>query len=134
MMALVDPSWSYWRLEFWAQVFAPIAAEVLFTVGLILVSESFPSDTQGLAGAVFNTVAQLGQALGVGICQVVALSVAGPGALNHGGGKEVRELLRGYRAAFWTMFGYMLLCGIIAVVGLRKVGKVGQKKEKDNNG
>ncbi|KAL8396463.1 hypothetical protein RB594_008798 [Gaeumannomyces avenae] len=138
LMALVEPAWSYWHGQFWAQVLVPVSADVLFTVGLIVVSESFPERTQALAGAVFNTVGQLGLSLGVGVCQVVALGVAGNGGGGggHGGGgggafddEQVGALLRGYRASFWAMFGQMLLCTAVAVIGLRKVGKVGVKRE-----
>ncbi|KAJ4991446.1 major facilitator superfamily transporter [Stagonosporopsis vannaccii] len=137
-MALLNPSWNYFYLAFWAQVFAPFSADVLFTVGLIIVSDSFPERDQALAGAVFNTVAQFGMSLGMGSCQVVALGVIGTdeGGHNaggsHGGGagaEDPMELLKGYRASFWTMFGYMLVCVIIAIVGLRKAGKVGLKKD-----
>ena len=135
-MALVNPSSSYWHMEFWAQAFAPLSADVLFTVGLIIVSDSFPQETQALAGAVFNTVAQFGQSLGVGVCQVVALGImektdgthqeSGNGGVQNGGEPA---LLKGYQASFWTMFAYMVVCGLIAIVGLKKAGKVGLKRE-----
>jgi hypothetical protein len=136
-MALLDPGWNYFSLAFWAQVFAPFAADVLFTVGLIVVSGSFPEREQALAGAVFNTVAQFGMSLGMGSCQVVALGVIGTderksgAADGHGsaGSEDPKELLKGYRASFWTMFGYMLCCVVIAIMGLRKAGKVGLKKD-----
>jgi MFS family permease len=139
MMALMPPEWNYWYLAFWAQAFAPFSADVLFTVGLIIVSSSFPEDTQALAGAVFNTVAQFGMSLGMGSCQVVALGVqgsiggdGGSGAEGHGAfDTEVDDmaLLKGYRASYWMMFGYMVVCVAIAVVGLRKAGRVGLKRE-----
>ncbi|XP_014561417.1 hypothetical protein COCVIDRAFT_33776 [Bipolaris victoriae FI3] len=142
LMALVPPAWSYWKLAFWAQIFAPFSADVLFTVGLIIVSDSFPEKTQALAGAVFNTVAQFGMSLGMGSCQVVALGVQGPAGgssggghgSGHGGGSAFEDqdegaVLKGYRASYWLMFGYMVVCMGIAVVGLRKAGKVGLKKE-----
>ncbi|KAF2713168.1 MFS general substrate transporter [Pleomassaria siparia CBS 279.74] len=125
-MAVLNPTWPYWYLEFWAQIFAPISGNVLFTVGLIVVSERFPENTQALAGAVFNTVGQFGQSLGIGLVQVVALGVMGKGDDDQEeGGKE----LRGYRAGFWTMFAYMGVCALFAVVGLRNVAKVGLKKQ-----
>ncbi|TLD11143.1 hypothetical protein PgNI_06352 [Pyricularia grisea] len=138
IMALVDPNLNYWYLQFWAQVLAPLSADILFTVGLIVVSESFPEQTQALAGAVFNTVAQLGLSLGMGVCQVVALGVSATGGgAGHGGSgsqdagiqTDVASLLRGYRASFWTIFGYMIICTAVAVVGLRNVGKVGVKRD-----
>jgi MFS family permease len=137
IMALVPPSWSYWKLAFWAQLFAPFSADVLFTVGLIIVSDSFPEKTQALAGAVFNTVAQFGMSLGVGSCQVVALGMqdrvttkSEHGDVESGSkGQDDETVLEGYRASYWLMFGYMVLCIAIAVVGLRKAGRVGLKKE-----
>ncbi|KAF2691466.1 MFS general substrate transporter [Lentithecium fluviatile CBS 122367] len=137
IMALVDPNWKYWYLEFWGQIFAPFSADVLFTVGLIIVSDSFPEKTQGLAGAVFNTVGQFGMSLGIGVCQVVALGVmgTGSGSAGHSGedaafeGQDPMKVLKGYRAGFWTMFAYMILIAVVAIVGLRKAGKVGLKKE-----
>ncbi|PSN70309.1 MFS general substrate transporter [Corynespora cassiicola Philippines] len=123
-MAIVNPGWSYWYMTFWAQVFTPFSGDVLFTVGLIIVSDNFPEKMQALAGAVFNTVAQFGMSLGIGSCQVIALGVMGSdGGVGHG------DELRGYRAGFWAMFGYMVLCAGIAVVGLRRAGKVGLEKK-----
>ncbi|KAI4676814.1 uncharacterized protein J4E84_009409 [Alternaria hordeiaustralica] len=141
LMAVMPPTWSYWKLAFWAQMFAPFSADVLFTVGLIIVSDNFPEKTQALAGAVFNTVAQFGMSLGMGSCQVVALGVqvksgsTGTGGHGDGGGGDAFEsqddvaVLKGYRASYWLMFGYMVVCMMIAVVGLRKAGKVGLKRE-----
>jgi hypothetical protein len=74
-MARVNPASSYWLLEFWAQTFTPLSGDVLFTVGLIIVSDNFPKETQALAGVVFNTVVQFRQSLGIGVCHVVALAV-----------------------------------------------------------
>ena len=140
-MAVMDPKWSYWYLAFWAQVFAPLLADVLFTVSLIIVSDNFLEKTQALAGAVFNTVAQFGMSFGMGSCQVVALGVqseqggsatgGGHGAGDDGAFEDTdsKALLKGYRASYWLMFGYMVICGVIAIVGLRKAGKVELKRE-----
>lgn len=137
LMALVNPSWNYWYMEFWAQLLSPMSADVLFTVGLIVVSDVFPEKSQGLAGAVFNTVGQFGLSLGTGVCQLVALAVQGTSSGGgHGSspdseGEDTDEaaLLRGYQASFWTMFGCMAACATIAVLGLRKAGTVGLKRE-----
>jgi MFS family permease len=135
MMALVDPGWNYWLLEFWAQILSPMSGDVLFTVGLVIVSGSFPDKTQALAGAVFNTMAQFGMSLGTGICQVVALGVSGNEEGSHDDNEvsfedtDLDALLTGYRASFWTMFALMSICVLIASVGLRKAGKVGLKRE-----
>lgn len=132
MMALVNRYWSHWHLQFLAQVLSPVSGDVLFTVGLLVVSDQFPEETQALARAVFNTMSQFGWSLGIGVCQVVALGV---GAAGHSledaarGTPAWRALLHGYRAAFWTMFAAMLLCGAVAIGGLRRAGKVGVKRD-----
>jgi cytochrome bd-type quinol oxidase subunit 2 len=129
-MALTNPAWPYWYTAFWAQALSPLSVDVLVTVGMLIVSEVFEEERQGTAGAVFNTVGLFGLSLGVGVCQVVALGVGGEAAGN--GEEEQGEeasLLKGYRAGFWTMFGFMVLCTGVALAGLRGVGRVGLKRE-----
>ncbi|KAK5049843.1 hypothetical protein LTR84_003961 [Exophiala bonariae] len=134
LMAIADPKWSYWYMQFWAQVLSPMSGDVLFTVGLLIVSDNFPEQMQALAGAVFNTVAQFGMSLGVGLCQVVALGVSGAdsssGHAGSGNDKtEDAQSLRGYQASFWTMFAIMITCSLVAIAGLRKAGRVGVKRD-----
>ncbi|KAH5989093.1 hypothetical protein HBI84_191480 [Parastagonospora nodorum] len=129
MMALVDPSWKYYYLELWAQILSPLGINVLFTVGLIIVSDNFSKETQALAGAVFSTASQFGTSLGVGVCQVVALGVMGDLSSEGATSGNASDMLRGYRASFWAMFASMVLCILISIVGLRRTGKVGLKKD-----
>ncbi|KAH7203063.1 major facilitator superfamily domain-containing protein [Fusarium oxysporum] len=75
LMAVINPSWSYWVGAFFAQILLPFSIDVLFTVGLIIVTEVFPEKNQSVAGAVFNTAAQFGNALGLAIVQVVSAAV-----------------------------------------------------------
>lgn len=104
----------------------PISGDVLFTVGLIVVSNVFPEDTQSLAGAVFNTAAQFGSSLGLTVMQVVStLTAKGkPGATG-----SPENLMAGYRATFWTMFALMVSCAFVSTFGLRRAGKVGAKRD-----
>ncbi|KIW03748.1 uncharacterized protein PV09_05055 [Verruconis gallopava] len=135
MMAFVDPRWSYWNMEFWAQILAPMCGDVLFTVGLLIISSEFPEETQALAGAVFNTLAQFGMSLGVTLCQVVALAVSAKdsgqvlSSNRYGPDEERKSLLGGYRASFWSMFAFGATCALVAAGGLRKAGKVGVKRD-----
>ncbi|KAL2105714.1 hypothetical protein VUR80DRAFT_7863 [Thermomyces stellatus] len=125
LMAVAPPDGIYWTHPFIAQIFQPASFAVLFTVGLIVVSDSFAEDTQALAGAVFNTAGQFGGALGLSVLQVVS-------KLEEKKGADLQKedaLLRGYRASFWAMFGFMLLCCGIGAFGMSKVGKVGLKRE-----
>ncbi len=71
MHLLAFPVWMHYRPR------ANNPALVSFTVGLIIVSGNFPEETEHLAGAVFNTVAQSAMSLGMGGFQVVALGAIG---------------------------------------------------------
>ncbi|KAL1848929.1 hypothetical protein Daus18300_013438 [Diaporthe australafricana] len=126
LMALVQPQWPYWYNAFFAQILMPISGDVLFTVGLIVVSNVFTEDTQSLAGAVFNTAAQFGTSLGLTVMQVVSTLTA-KGQSGVAGSPE--KLMAGYRATFWTMFALMVSCACISTFGLRRAGKVGAKRD-----
>ena len=124
LMAVIQPSWPYWGNAFVAQLLQPVSFNALFTVGLIVITNVFLSNTQALAGAVYNTSAQFGSALGMAILQVISTITTDQ---SHEKGSEA--LMAGYRASFWTMFGFMLLCTVVGFGGLRKAGKVGLKQD-----
>ncbi|KAH8649198.1 major facilitator superfamily domain-containing protein [Xylariales sp. PMI_506] len=117
LMALIPTDQLYWKNAFFAQILTPVICDVLFTVGLLIVSDIFPKHMQALSGAVFNTCGQIGGAIGLSVTQVIASSVAN--------GSSPEELMKGYRAAFWIMFGWMLFVCLVSVIGLRRVGRIG---------
>lgn len=127
LMALVNPDWPYWYAAFFAQLLVPFSGDVLFTVGLILVSDVFPQRTQALAGALFNTVTQLGVSIGLTTMSVISATVSreADGRDKHG----PEALMEGYRATFWACFAWMVTVCIVGGFGLRKLGKVGVKKD-----
>lgn len=127
LMAVINPSWSYWACAFIAVACSPISADMLFTVAQLAITSVFPPETHGLAGGVFNTVANIGTSLGLAVAAVVASSVtmAETGKL----GSTPESLMDGYRATFWLCFGLdIVVMGVIGF-GLRKIGKVGIKLE-----
>ncbi|RSL53499.1 hypothetical protein CEP54_010390 [Fusarium duplospermum] len=123
LMAVIDPSWSYWSNAFISQILQPLSCDALFTVGLIIITDVFPEDTQALAGAVFNTAAQFGTALGLAILQVISTQVT-----KESDKDKVAALMEGYRTSFWTMFALMLLCTVVGLLGLRSAGRIGLKR------
>ncbi|KAJ5907855.1 hypothetical protein N7495_000537 [Penicillium taxi] len=126
LMALSDPKWSYWNSTFVAIVLSPISGDVLWTVSSLIISRSFPSDSQGLAGGVFSTISQLGNSVGLAITAVIAASVTAHKQQDNPSLSAETLLLQGYRAAYWTILaGMILVC--LASSGLRRVGKVGIK-------
>lgn len=125
LMAVIKVKSSYWANAFVAQLLGPVSTDVLFTVGLIIISDNFPDNTQALAGAVFNTASQFGQALAVGVMQIVSTLVT----KDSGNKTKALAVMEGLRASFWTMFGLMMVCTIWGAIGLQKTGKVGLKRD-----
>ncbi|KAK3635138.1 hypothetical protein LTR56_014910 [Elasticomyces elasticus] len=127
LMALINPHWPYWYDAFFAQILSPVSADVLFTVGLLIVSASFPAHTQGLAGAIFNTVTQLGASIGLTLLSVISTSVTEDSGITDKG--SPKALFEGYKAAFWALVGMTTAAVIVGGIGLRKLGKVGEKRD-----
>ena len=96
---------------------------VLYTTSMLIITSSFPAKTQSLAGGVFNTISQIGNAVGLAAGGVIAASVTA----GKGGAKSRSAVLEGYHGTFWACFGAGLLVAVVSMAGLRKAGKVGLK-------
>ncbi|KAF5986492.1 aminotriazole resistance [Fusarium coicis] len=121
LMATNKPDRSYWYHSFPAQLLMPISCDITFTVGLIIITNTFPEDKQAVAGAVFNTATQSGNSFGLATMQVVStLATKRSSHLAH-----ASALWEGYKASFWVMTGLMILCAAVSGIGLKKVGKIG---------
>ena len=127
LMATVHPEWTYWSATFVAMALSPIATDDIFTIANLVITEIFPRDTHGLAGGVFNTIAQIGNSVGLAVSAVVAAEVTK--AREAGGEKAIEALLDGYRASFWTCSAASVAAVAIAGWGLRGSGKVGLKRD-----
>lgn len=100
---------------------------MIFTVANLVIADSFSPKTQGLAGAVFNTIAQFGTSIGLTAFAIISATITQNSAYTDKGSPDA--LMVGYRAVFWTCFGLMMAASGIGAWGLRKVGKVGLKRE-----
>ncbi|EHK20863.1 uncharacterized protein TRIVIDRAFT_192541 [Trichoderma virens Gv29-8] len=127
LMATIKVHEPYWFNAFFAQLVSPISADILFTVGLLVVSDVFPARTQALAGAVFNTVAQFGTSIGLTIMAVISASVTKSSKLQDKNSPDA--LMMGYRASFWAAFAWMGMACFIGGFGLRRMGMVGLKRD-----
>lgn len=125
LMALVDPSWSYWVAAFLAVFLNATGAESLFTISNLLIMSVFPGSTQGVAGGVFNTIAQIGKSLGLALVALLAESTTAHSAIEDR--KSPEALMEGYRAAFWFMFALSATSFAVSLWGLHGIGKVGRK-------
>ncbi|KAF8750331.1 transporter [Rhizoctonia solani] len=83
-----------------------------------------PARTKSGRG-IFNTLNQLGTAFGLAIASVVNNSVYRQSV--RASGDEVESLLLGYRAAFWTCFGFGMAALVLTLVFLRGIGIVGHE-------
>ncbi|OHE92091.1 integral membrane protein [Colletotrichum orchidophilum] len=127
LMAIADPAWSYWICVFWAMFMNAIGADTLFTISNLLITSLFPARKQAVAGGVYNTIAQIGKSVGLASSGAVASAVSARSSLAE---KESPiALLEGYRAAFWYCFTLHGVTLFVTVWGLRKIDKVGLKKE-----
>lgn len=126
MMALIQPQWPYWYDAFPAQLLMVLGVDVIFTVGILIVSEVFPNHTQALAGGVFNTIAQFGSALGVVVFGVISSTVTQHS--DYENKASAPALLAGFHAGFWVAFGWGIFAICVGAFGLRKVGRVGLKR------
>ncbi|TVY93504.1 putative MFS-type transporter [Lachnellula willkommii] len=127
LMAVISPRWPYWYAAFPAQLLSPMACDIMFTIGLLAVSEGFPADTQALAGAVFNTVNQFGQSIGLTLLAVVS-AVVTKKTEDRGKGKD-EALFLGFQAGFWTAFALGVPACLVGGFGLRHMGKIGVKRD-----
>ena len=140
LMATVDVGENYWLAPFWAMFLSPVNPDgeslispqptlltqiVLFTVSNLVISDAYPPEMQSLAGGVFNEVAQFGNSVGLAITAAIAASVT-----EHSGtDQRLEALMKGYRAAFWTIFASCATVVIIAWFGLKKSGIIGKKQD-----
>jgi hypothetical protein len=103
---------------------------VLYTISNLAITSLFPVRTQALAGGVFNTLAQIGNSVGLAITSIVAASVTASERSHETGKVDVTGTLwDGYRATFWTCFGAYVVSSLICAGGMRGLGKVGLKVE-----
>lgn len=133
LMALANPAWTYWAAAFPAATLNAIQVDAFFTIASLLITSAFGTDTQALAGGVFNTVAQIGRSVGLALAGLLAESVTAKSSAsreNDGdGGRSQRALLEGYRAVFWLCFAMCLMTQLTSFWGLHGIGKVGLLKK-----
>ncbi|KAK1515041.1 uncharacterized protein CCOS01_13234 [Colletotrichum costaricense] len=133
IFALQEVLWMYWKSAFPAMIISVISTDLLFNINNLIITNNFPGKSQALAGGVFNTVAQSGNSIGLAVTAMIAASVqkaAGSEKMATSGSVTFNSsLLQGYRSGLWTCFAAAVVATLISSTGLRKAGKVGEKKE-----
>ena len=123
LMGCSGTHWSYWAAAFPAISLNVVGADVLYTIANLLISSRFPDDAQGLTGGVFNTMAQVGKSVGLALSAVISNAVAKEHNTNHSGD----ILADSYRAGIWLCLAMNIMTLIVAVWGLRSVGKISHR-------
>ncbi|KAK6902850.1 efflux protein [Kwoniella mangroviensis CBS 10435] len=124
---------NYWRLPFNGMWLSVMGADFLMATGLIFVAALSLPDEHSVAGALFQTLMQLGGSFGLAITTVIS-DVQFDKAYNTGGKSYKESLLEGYHAAFWLGAATSFLALLIAIIALRGMGTIGKgvKRSKDN--
>ncbi|KAH6616645.1 major facilitator superfamily domain-containing protein [Boeremia exigua] len=125
LMATVDVGENYWLAPFWALFLSPVNPDVLFTVSNLVISDAFPPEVQSLAGGVFNEVSQFGNSVGLAVTAAIAASITDRSTFE----REEDALMKGYRAAFWTIFAGTVVVVTVSAFGLRHGGFIGKKND-----
>ncbi|KAL6718194.1 hypothetical protein ACLMJK_004282 [Lecanora helva] len=126
-MAIIDDKWSWWYAGFWVNLLLPISVDV----ANLLITDIFPKETQALAGAVYQTMSQLGISIGIAILAVVSNAVTNDSSLPDKWSPEAQ--LQGYRPVFWTCFGLTVSSTLVGLWGLRGCNTVESSTEQLNN-
>lgn len=101
---------NYWPWVFPAMVCCTIGLDIIFNVTNIFITTSLPTRQQGLAGALINSLLQLGIAVALGIADIVVTETAHQGQAKS------------YKNAFWLELA--LACAALVIfLGFVKVNK-----------
>ncbi|KAG1719374.1 major facilitator superfamily domain-containing protein [Suillus occidentalis] len=135
MFAVIDTTASYWVSGFPATIVVVFGADFVYASGTIFIAKIAPPHERSVAGALFQTMTQLGGAVGLAVSTlvfnvVVANESANAGVtVNSTGSNAPRSAqLKGYRSAQWTCASFVLLAALLAAIFLYGVGIVGDKK------
>ncbi|WVQ71574.1 hypothetical protein IAR50_001114 [Cryptococcus sp. DSM 104548] len=124
LMAISQEDTLYWRMPFNAMWLAVVGADFLMATGMIFVAALSLPDEQSVAGALFQTLIQLGGSFGLAVTSVIS-DVQNQKALAQGK-SETQSLLVGLHAAFWLGAAMSFTALLIAVVSLRGMGTIGK--------
>ncbi|KAI9730005.1 MAG: hypothetical protein M1834_006203 [Cirrosporium novae-zelandiae] len=109
LLALTPVDQTYWAMTFPTIVLTSLGPDLSFASGSLIVSDASPRDKQGIAGSFVNTV--VNYSIGLGL----AFGGSVEKATNLGG----KDVVRGYRGAWWLGTGFAGL-GIVVTVLFRK--------------
>ncbi|RDW82541.1 MFS multidrug transporter-like protein [Coleophoma cylindrospora] len=118
----IPPTTTYWAFGFPSMVLAAFGADTIYPCLGLFTTQSLPRKDQSVAGAMFQTFASIGRAIGLVIAAAIQTAVQG-----ESGTKQA--FLMGLRAVEWLAFGLMVFSLAVTIVGLRNIGRIGLLKK-----
>ncbi|PPQ78955.1 hypothetical protein CVT25_002284 [Psilocybe cyanescens] len=101
LFAIIRPGTTYWAYAFNASYLSVMGADFVFSAGTLFIAKFSLPHEQSVSGALFNTMTQLGTAVGVTVSTVVFNNVNAKIDSNE-------DNISTYRAAQWTAFAFGL--------------------------
>jgi hypothetical protein len=90
----------------------------------LIAADTFPEHCQGLAGALFNVFYFLGGSIGLAVVNIFLAKDQDSEDFDE----STKAKLSGFHASFWTLFSIAIASAVIGAFGLRKQGKIGQRR------
>ncbi|KAF8915507.1 putative efflux transporter [Mucidula mucida] len=132
LFAFVNSDAVYWAYGFPAACLAVVGADFVFAAGTLFCAKVALPHEQSLAGALFQTMTQLGTSFGLTISTIVydrvlAQRSAALGVIvdSSGAGAPRSALLDSFHAAEWSNFAFGAFAAILSFVAFQNVGIVG---------
>ncbi|EKM57838.1 uncharacterized protein PHACADRAFT_251711 [Phanerochaete carnosa HHB-10118-sp] len=139
LFAVINVHSSYWAFGFPAAILSVFGADFVFASGSLFVAKISLPHEQSLAGALFQTMSQLGNSFGLAITTIIFNSVlakdskkAGVAVNKSGTNAPYFAQEDAYKAAMWGGFAFGVLGALLAAVFLRQVGIVGHRQDAVN--
>ncbi|KAG2147770.1 major facilitator superfamily domain-containing protein [Suillus bovinus] len=136
LFALIDPAATYWAFGFPSAILVVFGADFVYTAGTIFVAKIALPHERSVAGALFQTMVQLGFAVGLAVSTLVFNIVVknesahlGVTVNSAGTNAPPSAQLKGYRAAQWTCASFALMAALLAALSLYGVGIIGEDKK-----
>ncbi|KAE8449475.1 hypothetical protein EG329_008083 [Mollisiaceae sp. DMI_Dod_QoI] len=126
----IPTSTTYWAYGFPAMCLAAFGADTTYPCLGLFTTQSLPRKDQGVAGAMFQTIAGLGRAMFLPITATIQSSVQD--RLSNSVSDNNDAYLEGLRAVEWFCVACMATSLLITVFGLRNIGKIGLLKKLGN--
>ncbi len=114
--AVIKADASYWATGFPSAILCVFGADFVFSAGTIFIAKVSLPHEQSVAGALFQTMTQLGTSFGLAITTIVFNRVLAKQSSNMGvivddagTNAPMDAQLRAYRAAEWAAFAFGIL-------------------------